>query len=196
MQALVDPTNIDRTINEVAQIYRALTGTEVEHDPKRGEIPPEQDPVLFVSDRLTQLRQMLGMQPSVMPGAAQMPGTTAMPTWAPPVDLLESEQEIVIAIDLPGVKQDELSVTTIDHMLVVKGERRPFGLGNGVVPRGIERVFGPFQRLVTLPAGARLDSVDARFQDGVLTIHIARESTAPRVKKLEVRETNERRVKQ
>jgi HSP20 family molecular chaperone IbpA len=176
MQMLLDLQNLDRTLDEVAQLYRTLTGQPIQTG-RLVELPPEHDPVAYVSDRLTRLHEMLRAR------AGSAPHENAAPSWMPPCDLLESEREIVLVIDLPGVSRGNVKLTVMDDVLLLHAERRPEWPSSGLAVRATERATGMFRRAVPLPARVRGDKIDAHFQDGVLTVRLEREvpaTTVPR----------------
>jgi len=89
-------------------------------------------------------RQFFQLQRS--PGARE-------PTWEPPIDVLETEREILILVSLPGVDPDHVVATIEDGTLVVSGRRvLPPALRNAVIHR-LELPQGRFERRVTLPPG-------------------------------------------
>jgi HSP20 family molecular chaperone IbpA len=91
------------------------------------------------------------------------------PTWAPPVDLLETEQELSICVALPGVGKEQLQVLVEDGVLVVTGERPMPGRSRGTVIHRLELPYGRFERRIELPPG-RYDVVRRELVDGCLTL--------------------------
>ena len=92
--------------------------------------------------------------------------------WVPAMDLVEQDEHYVLRADLPGVKEDDLTIEVQDNLLTISGERRSrYGEDkNGY--RRIERSFGSFSRALTLPEGTDPESVDASFEEGVLEVTI------------------------
>src|SRR5258708_5083114 len=87
------------------------------------------------------------------------------PSWEPPVDVLETEREVVIIAALPGVAEAGLSLTIDNCCLVIAGERTlPGELRTAVIHR-LELPQGRFERRLALPAG-RYDQVRHLTQDG------------------------------
>ncbi len=95
-------------------------------------------------------------------------------TWRPAVDIYESENGIVIAVELPGVSKEKVAVEVKDDVLTLKGER----LADPAIKEDSyyrrERVFGPFKRAFTLHQNIKPDQIRATFKDGVLRIEIPR----------------------
>lgn len=93
------------------------------------------------------------------------------PSWEPPVDVLETEGEVVIIAALPGVSDQALTLAIESGCLVIGGERTlPAQLRTAVIHR-LELPQGYFERRVSLPAG-RYDQVRHRVQDGCLVVSL------------------------
>ena len=93
--------------------------------------------------------------------------------WTPAVDLVETESEIVLKADLPGVTEDDVTVELEDSVLTVSGERRTEKetRSAGGYYR-VERSSGHFSRSVKLPEGIDDKEVSASFTDGVLEVRV------------------------
>ena len=91
------------------------------------------------------------------------------PTWQPPVDLLESEEELWICVALPGVAQGAARGGGRAGTLIVSGERLMPGRGRGTVIHRLEIPYGRFERRIELPPG-RYDAVRRELIDGCLTL--------------------------
>lgn len=100
--------------------------------------------------------------------------------WLPPADILETEDDVVIQLDVPGCQSEDLSVEAVDGQLVVAGERRP--AYEGVTRRfRAERWGGKFVRSFTLAPTMPTDDIRADYHDGVLTIRLSKpEESKPR----------------
>jgi HSP20 family molecular chaperone IbpA len=97
-----------------------------------------------------------------------------LPTWEPPVDILETEREILIVAALPGVSEDSIEVATESGELVFEGIRTlPAELQTAVIHR-MELPQGRFERRVRLPAGA-YGVIRRSTVDGCLLITIQKE---------------------
>ena len=93
-------------------------------------------------------------------------------SWLPAVDVWETEKELVISFDLPGIPEDQISVELDDNTLTVSGQRERTQEETGERFYRYERRFGTFARSVTLPTGVNEDQVKADYKDGVLEIHV------------------------
>jgi HSP20 family molecular chaperone IbpA len=93
------------------------------------------------------------------------------PSWEPPVDVLETEREVVVIAALPGVCEQDLSLAIDGASLVIAGARTlPDELRTAVIHR-LELPQGYFERRVALPAG-RYDQIRHRTQDGCLVVSL------------------------
>src|ERR1700735_4190262 len=100
--------------------------------------------------------------------------------WIPAMDLVESHDHYVLRADLPGVREDDVTVQLEDNVLTIAGQRAAEHDPEQGYYR-IERAFGAFSRSLTLPDGVNPDHVDARFDHGVLEVRIPKpEQRKPR----------------
>jgi HSP20 family protein len=92
--------------------------------------------------------------------------------WAPALDVLQEDGDIVVRAELPGVKQEDVDITFQNGVLTISGERRAEEQreGSGYYVR--ERRYGSFRRSMTLPEGVDESKIHARFQDGVLEVRV------------------------
>ena len=102
-------------------------------------------------------------------------------SWIPPVDVWETDGEIVYAFDLPGIPEDKVSVEFDDGSLTVSGERERTDEVSQERLYRYERRFGSFSRTIGLPQGVSEDSIKADYKDGVLEVHVQKpEQPQPR----------------
>ena len=107
-------------------------------------------------------------------------GGTAQ-NWVPPVDVWETENELVYAFDLPGITQDDVTIEYEDGMLTVSANRQRTMERNDDRFFRFERRFGTFTRSIGVPQGIDESKIRAEFKDGVLEIHVAKpEEVKPR----------------
>jgi HSP20 family protein len=92
--------------------------------------------------------------------------------WVPAMDLVETESDLVLRADLPGLTRDDVQIEIKDGALTVAGERKAEHEEKAEGYYRVERSFGSFSRAMTLPEGVDADSVTADFADGVLEIRI------------------------
>lgn len=118
----------------------------------------------------------------------RMPEEETMPTfWSPAVDIYETDENIVVKAELPGVDKKEVSVEVKDNTLILKGERRREKEVKEENYHRVERSFGTFMRSFSIPVTVRQDQVKARFKDGVLEVTLPKaEEAKPKQVKVEV----------
>jgi HSP20 family molecular chaperone IbpA len=93
--------------------------------------------------------------------------------WEPPVDVCESERELVIVVAMPGVAADRVQVIQDADVIIVRGSRAlPLG-GPGYRVRQLEIPYGAFERRLQLPAG-RFELGPPELAQGCLTLHLRR----------------------
>src|SRR5690242_14993593 len=101
--------------------------------------------------------------------------------WIPEMDLVETDDHYLLKADLPGMKQDDVSIEFHDGVLTIAGERK---IEYERKEKGffrLERSFGKFSRSLTLPEGIDPDRIAAEFHDGVLEVTIPKpEQRKPR----------------
>jgi HSP20 family protein len=98
--------------------------------------------------------------------------------WTPAVDLSEGDQEYTLTADLPGFSKDDVQVELKDNRLTLKGERKRETEVQEKQYRRVERVYGTFERSITLPALVDADKAQATFKDGVLKLTLPKADAA------------------
>lgn len=89
---------------------------------------------------------------------------------APPLDMSETDKDVCLRLDVPGVKPKEIDVQVNGNQLTISGERKEEKEEKGETFHRIERRAGRFSRCVTLPCAVQEDKIDAQYKDGVLSI--------------------------
>ncbi len=92
--------------------------------------------------------------------------------WIPAMDLVETEGDLVLRADLPGLNRDDIEIEVKDNALTVSGERKADHEEKGEGFYRVERAFGSFSRSLDLPRGIEPGAVRARFDKGVLEVRI------------------------
>ena len=114
-------------------------------------------------------------------------GELSTRTWAPPVDIYETADSIVLKAELPGVDPKDVEVKVEDNSLFLKGERKFEKEVNNENYHRVERSYGSFARSFTLPNSINTEKVKAEFKDGLLTLTLPkREEAKPRTVKIDV----------
>jgi len=94
--------------------------------------------------------------------------------WLPPVDIYETETEIVILAELPGIPEDAIDIQLNEGVLILRGEKSSPHDNETDSYYRLERPFGKFSRSFTLPNGLELSDIKASIRDGVLKITIVK----------------------
>ena len=115
--------------------------------------------------------------------------TQAGPTpFVPPADVIVTDEGVTVAMDVPGLRAENLEIELENDTLSVRGDR-PYPYGDDGeqqrVWRRIERSFGRFERSLRVPAGLSPDEVQASLTDGVLTISVPRPQP-PQPKRIQI----------
>ena len=117
---------------------------------------------------------------------------SAMQSWAPSVDILETETAIVLHVDVAGIKPEEIDIAMSGDTLTIKGERKWAKEEKGTQYVRVERSYGAFQRSFTLGIPIDQAAVTATAHDGVLEITLPkREEVKPKQVKVEIHPTLE-----
>lgn len=98
--------------------------------------------------------------------------------WAPVVDVSETPEEVLVKAELPGIDEKDLSVSLSGDNLMIKGERKAEKEEKDKHFHRIERSYGAFQRVITIPASADPDKIKAEYNKGVLEIHLPKKAEA------------------
>lgn len=98
--------------------------------------------------------------------------------WMPATDIRETSDSYEVVAELPGMTKDEVDITLENNVLTLSGERRFEREKERDNFHRLERSYGTFARSFTLPRNVDSDKVDAKFDDGVLTLTIPKVAEA------------------
>jgi HSP20 family protein len=108
-------------------------------------------------------------------------------TWLPAVDMHETKDNLVLKVELPGVREKDVAVSITGDLLTIRGERRWEDETKEQKFLHVERVYGQFERLIQLPMAVQADKVKAAYRDGVLEVTLPKaEELKPREIKIDV----------
>src|SRR5579862_7300555 len=96
----------------------------------------------------------------------------ALTTWAPAVDIYETENELVLKADLPDVTERDLDVRVENNMLTVRGERKFENTVKEDKYLRVERSYGSFSRSFSLPSTVDTEKIHADYKNGVLSVQL------------------------
>jgi len=114
-------------------------------------------------------------------------GEVSTRTWAPPVDIYEDGDNLVLKAELPGINPDEVEIRVENNTLYLKGERKFEKEVKEQSYHRVERTYGTFTRSFSLPNSVDPDKVAADYKDGVLTLTMPKKEEAkPKTIKINV----------
>jgi HSP20 family protein len=114
-------------------------------------------------------------------------------TWSPAVDIYETENELVLTAELPGVEEKDVEIKIEDNSLALKGERKFEKETKEENYHRIERAYGSFFRSFSLPNYIDQEKISAEYENGLLRIHMPKKTEVkPRKVKIVKPQTAER----
>ena len=93
-------------------------------------------------------------------------------TWIPPVNIEETENEVVVHVEIPGMKKEDINLSVRADMITISGEREQKKDEKNKTYHRIERFYGKFQRTIQLPVDVDIDKTKATYENGILTISL------------------------
>lgn len=110
-------------------------------------------------------------------------GTAEM---VPSMDVTETDKEIELTAELPGLQEKDVQINVADNVLTIKGEKKAEKEAEDKNYRVVERSYGAFARAIELPAGVDPDVIKASISNGVLKVTVPKPAPA-QVKKVEIK---------
>ena len=106
--------------------------------------------------------------------------------WAPAIDVVTEDGDLVIKAELPGVKQEDVDITLQDNVLTVSGQRKTEQeeKRGGYYVR--ERQYGSFSRSLTVPEGVDESKIHARYENGVLEVTVEGAAQVQEPKRIQI----------
>ena len=111
---------------------------------------------------------------------------------SPKIDVAESKDAIDVTAELPGVDEKDVDVTLVDDVLTIRGEKKSEREEHDKDKNWhvVERSYGSFSRAISLPFAAEATKVEAKFDKGVLHIHLPKpEEVTKKEQKIEIKKT-------
>ena len=141
------------------------------------------DPFQDLRSAQDEMAQMSPMLAHALGLHTQQGSATA---WAPALDISERKDAYLVAVELPGLKPEDLDITMEDGLLTIQGERQFTSESSEQQFHRVERRYGAFRRSITLPAHVLAEQIEASFEDGVLQILVPKAEEA-KPKRIQVR---------
>jgi HSP20 family protein len=108
------------------------------------------------------------------------------PALMPNMDVTETDKEIEITAELPGLEEKDVQINVSDNLLTIRGEKKAEKEQKDKNYRLVERSYGSFERTLELPDGVNLDGIKANISKGVLKVTVPKPAPA-QAKKIEVK---------
>lgn len=109
-----------------------------------------------------------------------------MVAWSPDVNVYEKGNQIVVEADLPGMNKNEIEVSVQNHTLTLSGERKEEAEIKERDYFRHERSGESFCRSITLPSSVDAEKIDAKYENGVLTLDIPKTKEEAKAKHIEI----------
>jgi len=124
------------------------------------------------------------------PAGSHDDGGSLVGQWVPPVDVVEDQNAVQIAAELPGVKPEDVKISLENNVLTIRGEKRQAAEESTERVHRYERYYGVFERSFTVPSTVDADHIKASYDVGVLTIRLPKaERAKPRQIEVKVEST-------
>lgn len=138
--------------------------------------------VRYTAFPISNLQQQINrMFEDFQPSSGQFEGLGGG-TFAPALDVKENADSYIVALEVPGIAQDDLNISLENNVLTIRGQKLQKHEENegaaGELVRRVERAFGSFARSVTLPRSVEGGNVSASLNNGVLQIELPKEEQA------------------
>ena len=98
--------------------------------------------------------------------------------WQPAMDVAETEGELVVNVEIPGMNPEDIDVSLSEGTLLIKGEKKPEPEEKEADYRLIERSYGGFSRSIQLPTEVQSDKISASYKNGILKITLPKSEEA------------------
>jgi HSP20 family protein len=167
-------------IDKVTDTVSALMPWKGERRERQQDLPPIGAEVLELRDDLDRWLNRFFEEPWGLPAASDF-------GWTPSANVHETDKELVVTAELPGIDQADIRLTVTPAQLVISGEKKE---ETERTPSGyhvFERRYGSFVRTMPLPPGLDVDKADARAKNGVLTIRIPKATGQTGTRRVQVK---------
>ena len=114
---------------------------------------------------------------------------SALTTWAPAVDIYETENELILKADIPEINEKDLDIRVENNMLTIRGERKFEHEVKEDNYLRVERAYGSFSRSFSLPNTVNSEAIKAEYKNGVLKVEMPKRAES-KPKQVKVNVTN------
>ena len=106
---------------------------------------------------------------------------------SPDVNVSETDSKYQVEADLPGISKDDIEISYVNNALTLKTERKEQREEKGKHYHRVESRFGSIQRVISIPGDIEEDKIDAKFENGVLSIVLPKEEKVRNKAKIEIK---------
>ena len=131
------------------------------------------NPIRDFSDLQETMNRVFSSLPRTSEGSEDLNGGS----FAPPVDVSESEAELVFTVELPGFEKEGIEISMENGLLTLSGERH-FDENNRNAYRRVERWYGKFFRSFRVPTAVDAEKISASLKNGILTVRLPKKEEA------------------
>lgn len=96
----------------------------------------------------------------------------------PNIDIKDTDENYIVSVEIPGVTRDDVDIRVEGNLMTIIGEKKQEKKEEKENYQCIERQYGSFERMLTLPQDADADNIEANFRNGILTVRIKRKAQA------------------
>jgi HSP20 family protein len=168
-------TTLQLMHEQVREIYRALTGTEL---PAPGN-PPDPNPSTGSSLSPDEVAQRFALLEALARNVPAVAERVPAFSFTPPLDAIESEREVILEVGVPGVVRRDVDVSVSENLVTIAGTRPGEHTVDGQTYRHAEMPRGPFRRTVTLPVSTVGQPI-VDVENGVIRVRLARSARKTR----------------
>lgn len=146
----------------------------------------ERLPSLGGDDAFTRMHREMDRMLETFLGSDRLPSDALV--LKPSIDIAESKKAYRISVEVPGIEPGDIDLKVEDDMLVISGEKRREAESDEEGFHRVERSYGEFRRVLTLPEDADVEHIKAEFHNGVLKVRVPRLEVEkrPPVRKVEI----------
>jgi HSP20 family protein len=143
-----------------------------------------QDPMLAIQNEMNRMFDRFFDDPFDLARLNEQ----ALPAFMPSVDVSESDKEIKVTAELPGMDEKDIEIRLERDALVISGEKKAESVEKGKNYHRVERSYGSFERVIPLESEIDPEKIDAEFKKGVLTVSLPKPETAvSKTRKIEIK---------
>jgi HSP20 family protein len=142
----------------------------------------------FTQDLSRDVHDMQTQMNRLFDGFLGQPAASGMAenVWAPIADMYETKNEVVVIVELPGLREKDIHLSITGELLTIQGERHWIEEGKEMSYYRRERWLGKFHRSFSLPVPVQTNQVKATYRDGILTVSLPKtDEIKPREIKIE-----------